>query len=445
MSQDKILIVDDERRMCAVLKAAFENKNLAVTTADSGEAALAALSMDRFDVVLSDIKMPGLNGLQVLEEIKRRSPETEVLLMTAYADAKTAVEAMKKGAFDYIVKPFEIDELRLKVDQILEKNQLRRENRDLKQRLINRYSIDNIIGGSGAMQGVFEMVDKVARSETTVLIRGESGTGKELVAKAIHHMSSRKDEPFLAVNCGALPENLLESELFGYEKGAFTGADRQKIGLFQVADRGTIFLDEIGEIAPSVQVKLLRVLQSKEIVRLGGTETISTHSRAIAATNKNLEECVREGSFREDLYYRINVFPIFLPPLRERKEDIPELVAHFLADHDRPPDFIDHHSIKLLMRYTWPGNVRELENVIERALILAGDTPITIDDLPSHIRGEGEIPIGEKIDEILTLDEMERRMIRQALARTEGNKTKAARLLGITRRQLYSKIERLGS
>lgn len=445
MQKSKMLIVDDERRMCIVLKTALESDELAVTTADSGEAALAAMTVDHFDVIISDIKMPGMSGLQLLERVKQDSPETEVLLMTAYADTQTAVEAMKKGAYDYIIKPFEIDELRLKVKNILEKRRLKAENINLKQQLQHRFSLENMVGKSGAMQKIYELVQKVAPSDASVLIRGESGTGKELVARAIHQLSPRCDDPFIAVNCSALPESLLESELFGYEKGAFTGADKQKPGRFELAGNGSIFLDEIGDISPAIQVKLLRVLQSKEIVRLGGTETIQTRARVLAATNRNLEEAVRSNAFREDFYYRINVFPIFLPPLRERKEDIPDLVAHFLEMQNADPQGIEPKALKLLMEYTWPGNVRELENVIERSLIMAGGQPITVKDLPPHIRGEAESPIRLDVpeDEILTLAEMERRMIRKALAKAEGNKSKAAKLLGITRRQLYSKMERL--
>jgi len=445
MEKSKILIVDDEKRMCIVLKTALENDRVAVTTADSGEAAMAAMSVDKFDVIISDIKMPGISGLQLLEWVKEKTPETEVLLMTAYADTKTAVEAMKKGAYDYIIKPFEIDELRHKINQILEKHYLKVENKNLKKQLQRRFSLENMVGKSGAMQKVYELVQKVAPSDASVLIRGESGTGKELVARAIHDLSPRSSEPFVAVNCNALPESLLESELFGYEKGAFTGADKRKAGRFELAGNGTIFLDEIGDITPATQVKLLRVLQAKEIVRLGGIETIHIHARTLAATNRNLEEAVKNNTFREDFYYRINVFPIFLPPLRERKEDIPDLVAHFLELQNADPEGIEPKALKLLMEYPWPGNVRELENVIERSLIMAGGQVITVKDLPPHIRGEAESPIQLDLeaDKLPTLDEMERRMIRKALAKTEGNKSKAAQLLGITRRQLYSKMERL--
>jgi len=445
MSNGRILIVDDERKMCVVLKAAFEHIGLSVTTANSGEAAMAAMSVDKFDVIISDIKMPGMSGLDLLDKVKSGHPETEVLLMTAYADAQTAVNAMKKGAYDYIIKPFEIDELRHKVSHILEKHDLKAENKELKKKLKTRYSLDNMVGKSGAMQKVYELVEKVAPSDATVLVRGESGTGKELIAQAIHFTSYRKDFPFMAVNCSALPETLLESELFGYEKGAFTGADKQKPGLFEVAGKGTIFLDEIGDMTPATQVKLLRVLQAREVIHLGGAKAIPIQARTIAATNRNLEQAVKEKGFREDLYYRINVFPIFLPPLRDKKQDVPDLVAHFMREQNADPQQIEPKALKLLMEYTWPGNVRELENVVERSLILAGDGPVTINDLPPHIRGEAEMPIELQTgaDEMPTLDDMERRMIRRAITKAEGNKTRAAELLGITRRQLYSKMERL--
>ncbi len=439
----KLLIVDDEKRMCAILREALAAPGLAVTTAGSGEAAWAALSLERYDVIVSDIKMTGMSGVELLKKVKAAWPETEVLLMTAYADARTAVEAMKSGAFDYIIKPFEIDELRLKVRNLLEKHRLSVENRDLRVQLKERYSLENMVGKSGAMQKVYELVEKVAPTDATVIIRGESGTGKELVARAIHQRSRRTEQPFVAVNCSALPETLLESELFGHEKGAFTGAERQKPGRFELAGTGTIFLDEIGELTPATQVKLLRVLQQREFVRLGGTETIVMKARILTATNRDLEEAVRSNTFREDLYYRVNVFPILLPPLRDRVEDIPELAEHFLAKQSGDPAGIDGRALQCLMEYSWPGNVRELENIIERALIMSGGQQITVNDLPSHLRGReaGSAEPARVAREMPTLEEMERRLIDRALEKAEGNKSMAARLLGITRRQLYSRME----
>lgn len=444
MQPYRILIVDDEKRMCVVLKAALASDSIAVTTADSGEAAWSAISLEPFDVIVSDIRMPGMSGLDLLKRVKTISVDTEVLLMTAFADAKTAVEAMTAGAYDYIIKPFEIDDLRLKIRNILEKYSLRAENKDLKSQLKTRFSLENMVGKSSAMQKVYQLVEKVAPTDATVLVRGESGTGKELVANAIHQLSQRSGQPFIAVNCGALPESLLESELFGYERGAFTGAERQKPGRFELAGRGTIFLDEIGDISPATQIKLLRVLQQREIVRLGGTETVKIFARTIAATNRNLEEAVKSNSFREDLYYRINVFPILLPPLRERPEDIPDLVAHFLTNQGSDSSSVETKVLHCCMTYSWPGNVRELENVIERALIMSGGKTITLADLPPQVHGLEENILHKHASSTdMTLSEMEKMLIENALDKTNGNKTLAAKILGITRRQLYSKLERL--
>ncbi len=440
--EHKILIIDDEARLCTVLKAGLEQSRLSVTTATSGESALEAFKVDPFDIVVTDIKMPGLSGLDVLKTVKNTYPDTEVLLMTAYADAQTAVDAMKAGAYDYLIKPFDIQELRQKINHILDKHRLSSENRDLKQRLQEQISSDVMVGTEASLRDVFDLIRKVAQRDATVLIRGESGTGKELVARSIHQLGRDPEAPFVAVNCSALPDALLENELFGHEKGAFTGADDEKPGRFEWAGNGTVFLDEIGDISPATQVRLLRVLQQKEITRLGGVNTIPIHARCIAATNRDLEEAVKTGDFRQDLYYRINVFPIHLPPLRERPQDIPDLVAHFMKQQQVDPSRIDSSARDLLQAYHWPGNVRELENVVERALILSGYQGIRVEDLPAHIRGEQSAPF--ETDTPVTLKEMEIRMIRQALKKHGGNKSKAARQLGITRRQLYSRIERLG-
>lgn len=445
MPTGRILVIDDEQRMCIVLKTGLEVSGHEVATASDGITGLQKFSEADFDIVITDLKMPGKDGLQILREIKQKKPETEVILMTAFASAQTAVDAMKIGAYDYVIKPFELAEVKIKIKQILERKSLLSENIDLKAKLKNRYTIQNIIGQSGAMQQVFRMVEKVAPSDATVLIRGESGTGKELVANAIHQLSPRKNEPLVAVNCGALPEGLLESELFGHEKGAFTGADKQKMGRFELAGKGTIFLDEIGDISPATQVKLLRVLQAKEIVRLGGTQTIKIQARTIAATNRNMEEQLKDGSFREDLYYRINVFPIQLPPLRDRKDDIPALIEHFLTKHGHSLDKIEKPALKHLINYNWPGNVRELENIVERSLIMAGDGQITQHLLPPHLFvNESNTFAIEIPDEGISLDEVEMGLIQNALAKARGNKSKAAKLLGITRRKLYSMMERLG-
>ena len=442
----KILIIDNEKRMCHVLKAALELDKHSVELAYDGESGVAKFQKGEFDIVITDLKMPGKDGIQVLEEVKKLSPETEVVLMTAYATAQTAVEAMRKGAYDYLIKPFEMVEMKLKVKQILKNRELAQENVLLKGKLKDKYSIENIIGQSEAMVKVYQMVEKVAPRDATVLIRGESGTGKELIAQALHQMSPRASKTLITVNCAALPETLLESELFGHEKGAFTGAEKQKLGRFELAAGGTIFLDEIGDITPATQVKLLRVLQSREITRLGGEVSIHVDVRAIAATNRNLEEQIKNEIFREDLYYRLNVFPIYLPPLRERKEDIPELAVHFLKKNDMPDDKIDSQTMRALMNYNWPGNIRELENIVERMIILAGDEQITTDLLPMQIQGVpvSSTPVSLDIpEEGLSIDEVEKALIQKAIKKASGNKSKAAQLLGITRRKLYSMIERL--
>ncbi len=443
MVDKSILIVDDERKMAVVLQAAFEEDGYAVEIAQSGEDALAKFRQNPVPLVITDLKMPDMSGIDVLEAVKKLRPDAEVILMTAYATAQTAVEAMKKGAYDYVIKPFSLEELKLRARHVFEKRQLEQHNRQLQNELQEKYSIENMVGRSGKMQDVYKMVHKVAPSDATVLILGESGTGKELVARAIHYLSPRRDKPFVAVNCAALPENLLESELFGFEKGAFTGADRRKLGQFELAGEGTIFLDEIAEMTPAIQVKLLRVLQNREFMRLGGTEVIEMKARVIAATNQSLEELIQDGRFREDLYYRINVFPIMLPPLRSRKEDIPDLVQHFLQKY-KPGAEITAEAMAVLQRYDWPGNVRELENVIERALIMAGDQPIRPEDLPAQLSSRPSVAADafDIPDEGIDLEEVEKRLLFRAIEKAGGNKTRAAQLLGITRRKLYSMLER---
>ncbi|NOZ63068.1 MAG: sigma-54-dependent Fis family transcriptional regulator, partial [Calditrichaeota bacterium] len=421
--QGKILVIDNERRMCHVLKSALEMDNHQVELAYDGEAGLKKFSQNEFDVVITDLKMPGQDGLAVLDQVKKISPQTEVILMTAYATAQTAVEAMRKGAYDYLIKPFDMIELKLKVKQILEKKNLATENVNLKERLRDKFSLDNIIGQSEAMQQVYRMVEKVAPTDATVLIRGESGTGKELIAQAIHQLSPRANATFMGVNCAALADTLLESELFGHEKGAFTGAERQKRGRFELAHGGTLFLDEIGDISLATQVKLLRVLQQKEIMRVGGEEVIPVDVRTIAATNRNLEEMMKNEQFREDLYYRLNVFPIQLPPLRERKEDTPDLIAHFLKKNNVPEDKIDAKTINALMKYDWPGNIRELENIVERMIIMAGDETITPELLPPHIKSF--VPTGGTLtfdipSEGISIDEVEKNLIYSALEKAGG-------------------------
>ncbi|RMF54929.1 MAG: sigma-54-dependent Fis family transcriptional regulator [Calditrichaeota bacterium] len=442
----KILIVDNEEKFCKVVQAALNLEQLQSQYCTSGEQALQWLQEHSAEVVVTDLRMEGMDGLQLLEEIKARHPDIEVIIMTAYATQKTAVEALKKGAYDYLIKPFEMDELILRLHRIIQQKQILEENKRLKTAQSEPIFFRKIIGKSKKMQEIYRLIKKGSENDATTLIRGESGTGKELVAQAIHEASPRAHQPFVTVNCAALPENLLESELFGYEKGAFTGATQRRIGKFEQAAGGSIFLDEIGDMSLATQAKLLRVLQNKEIYRLGGNERILVDVRIIAATHQNLEQMVEEGQFRNDLYYRLNVFPIYLPPLRERKEDIPELVHHFLSQ--TAARGIDRQALAVLMDYDWPGNVRELQNAIERAAIVC-DGIIRVEDLPLNIRSSRALSSAsgkwfELPEEGIHLDEFEKELIRQALEKAGGNKTRAAELLGITRRRLYSMMERFG-
>ncbi len=438
-----ILVVDNEQRMCMLIKGTLElEQDLSVDVAFSGREALTLMAAKKYDVVLTDLRMTPMDGMTLLKTIKEQYPGTEILLMTAYASQETAVEAMQAGAFDYLIKPFSMDELLLRVRRILKQRRLEKENARLKERQKQAYSMSGIVGKSKTMRQVFDMIHRVAEKEATVLIRGESGTGKELIARAIHEHSPRKDKPWIAINCAALPETLLESELFGYEKGAFTGATEAKPGLFERADRGTLFLDEIGDLPLSLQSKLLRVLQNREVVHLGGHKPIPIDVRLITATHQNLEEMIEQQIFRSDLYYRINLFPITLPPLRERKEDIPELIEFFMADY---PDKIIRPQAKLkLMQYDFPGNIRELQNIIERAAIMSEDIIEDIDlPLPAAQQGKTEpsSPGGVLPAEGLVLDDHLKQLLQEALQRAP-NKTEAARLLGITRRRLYSMMEK---
>ena len=437
----KILVVDDERKMCVILKGMLQEKGHDVTAIEDSQKAQELLGRREFDLVITDLKMTPVDGLELLRVVKKASPETEVVLMTAYASVQTAIEAMKQGAYDYIIKPFDLEEMGLLVEKIAEKRRLVMENRQLREDLSCRGDRKMILGSSSKMRQVMSLVDKVAPSNVTVLIRGESGTGKELVAEAIHRQSPRSAGPLVVVNCAALTETLLESELFGHERGAFTGAIKKKLGRFEMAQGGSIFLDEVGDVSPALQAKLLRMLQEKTFVRVGGTETITVDVRLIAATNRNLEKAIAEGRFREDLYYRLSVFPITVPPLRERSEDIPPLVEHFLRARGRGLDDMDKNALDQLVVYHWPGNVRELENVIERAVILAGEERIGLSHLP--FLPSAQTPASSTGGD-LNLEQLERESILLALQQTGGNKSEAARLLGITRRALYSRMERLG-
>ena len=392
-----ILIVDDEPNIRRVLEAVFSKDGYRVFVAENGKKALDVVSTEPdLDVMLCDLVMPDLNGVEVLEAAREINPGLSVVMITAHGTIKTAVDAMKLGAFDYVTKPFDMDEIKLVVKNALERSRLLAENIQLRQELKSRYRFDGVVGESGKMQEVYKIIERVAGSNATVLIRGESGTGKELVARAIHYNSPRSAKPFIAVSCAALPETLLESELFGHEKGAFTGAVGQKAGRFELAHQGTLFLDEVPEISPAMQVKLLRVLQERQFERVGGTRTLQVDVRLIAATNRNLEEAVASGAFRADLYYRLQVIQVFLPPLRERKTDIPPLVEHFIEkfnqQNGKNVKFVSQEAMELLMKYSWPGNIRELENAIERGVVLAeADSElITPDLLPLAIQRVSE-------------------------------------------------------
>ncbi len=442
----RILVVDDEEHQRDILLMILDSEGYEGIATGNGHLALAALRGQAFDAVLTDLKMPGMDGIHLLDEVLRSRPDLPVVIMTAHGTIDSAVEAMKKGAFDYLTKPLDREGLLLSLRRAVEHARLLRENRRLTEQLRDRFRIENIVGAHGSMQDVFRLVLKVAPSMTTVLIYGESGTGKELIARALHNASPRRDRPFFAVNIAALPEGILEAELFGHEKGAFTGADARKVGLVEQASGSTLFLDEVGDLRRDLQVKLLRVLQEREILRVGGTERIPVDARIIAATNQDLEEAVAAGRFREDLYYRLNVFPVGLPPLRERRTDIPLLVEHFLrkfgggSHREVAPD-----ALEALMAYSWPGNVRELESVIERAVLLGEEAVIGPADLPAAVRARrARRDLGLEIpEEGINLDELERALIRKALDRAEGNVTRAARLLGLTRRTLQYRMEKM--
>ena len=436
----RILVVDDEAAVRESLNDWLMEDDYEVGLAASGEDAVSMALEKSWDVILLDLKMPGMDGLETLKRLKKMMPEAEVLLMTAFATIDTAVQAMKEGAFDYLVKPFDPDEIEMHIKKIVEHKELVLENILLRKKLEEKYQYDEIIGKSGAMQEVFDLITRIAPTDSTVLITGESGTGKELIAQAIHGNSNRCYMPFIAVSCGALPDSLLESELFGYEKGAFTGAEHTKKGRFEMADKGTIFLDEIGDISLKTQVDLLRVLQQKEFRRLGGEEVIKVDVRILAATNRDLQKAIRENRFREDLYYRLNVISIHVPPLREKKEDIPLLAETFIRRYclemNKEEVKIAPTALKLLLDYDWPGNVRELENVIERALVIGQGKEIAADDLPFSRK---EL-VPEKLPKSLKI--MEQMHIERILEETDWNISRAARELDIDRQTLYNKIEK---
>jgi two-component system response regulator HydG len=433
-----------------MIEAVLSAEGYEISQAENGPAAIDAVAAQFYDLVIMDIRMPELGGIEALKKIKAISPGIPVIIMTAYASVGTAVEALKSGASDYLTKPLDIEELKILVAKTMRIHQLEKENIYLKERLDDRFDFSNIIGQGPAMKKLFETTALVAPSEATVLIAGESGTGKELIANAIHQNSPRKDRPFIKVNCAALPETLLESELFGHEKGSFTGAIASKQGRFQLAHQSSIFLDEIAEMEPATQAKILRVLQEREIEPLGSTQTIKVDTRVIAATNKNLEAEIAAGRFREDLYYRLNVVTLDVPPMRKRREDIPYLADHFLKQYAKKNRRLIQgftpRAMDLLMRYDWPGNVRELENIVERAVIMSRGEMITPLEFPNDIRDLDEELKGSQIDLApgRSLKEVEKAMILRTLEETGGNRTHAARILGITRRTLQLRLKDYG-
>jgi two-component system response regulator HydG len=447
--KEKILVVDDEQSHRTMLRAVLTKEGYDISEADDGNSAVKAVEDESFDLILMDIRMTDMDGIEAMGEIKKMSPSIPIIMMTAYASVKTAVEALKSGAYDYLTKPLDIDELKILIKKALEYYRLQEENVFLKERLADRFNFSRIIGKSRRMKELFENLSLVAPSDATILIYGESGTGKELVANAIHQNSPRAQKPFIKVSCAALPETLLESELFGHERGAFTGALARKAGRFQLADGGTLFLDEVNVMSSTTQVKLLRVLQEREFEPLGSTKTIHVDIRLITATNKDLEDEVKEGRFREDLFYRLNVVPIHLPPLRDRKEDIPLLADHFSKlfqekNKKSIKGFLPK-TIDTLMRYDWPGNIRELENVMERAILLCRGEYLSPQDLPPPFQGEqiGEQPI-VSIPPGMTLEALEKEAIIQTLEETGGNRTQTAQILGISRKTLQNKHKEYG-
>lgn len=453
--RQSILVVEDQEAFARQIKRRLEKEGYETDVSTDAESAMRSLEEKRFNLVISDLKLSQISGLELLMTVKARYPDTAFIVMTAYGSIETAVDAIKKGANDYITKPFPPEELVLIVRNVLEKQSLMDEVCILRKEVEGRYSFGNIIGKNPGMQEVYDLISDVADTDATVLIRGETGTGKELVAKSIHFNSRRKDKIFVGLNCGALPETLLESELFGYEKGAFTGATKQKIGKFEYADGGTIFLDEVGDLSPATQVKLLRVLQERVIERVGGNGRIDVDVRIIAATNKDIEEEVAQGRFREDLYYRLNVVPIKLPPLRERKEDIPLLAKHFLAKYaqmlNKDITIISQEALNEMMAYDWPGNVRQLENLIERAIIMAKGNTISHIDLSDDMRRRRVEPPGQltvhlpfKEAKERVVKEYERDYFINLLGRCRGNITQAAKIAQIDMKTLRRKMKEYG-
>ncbi|MFT3710324.1 MAG: sigma-54 dependent transcriptional regulator [Archangium sp.] len=444
--KQRILIVDDEQNARDALKTIFTEEGYEVAEAGDGEAGLAALSTFKPDAVLCDIRMPKMDGLQLLEKAKADGHSSVFVMVTAFGSIETAVQAMKAGAEDYVTKPIDVSAVLARIEKVMEKRALRQENEMLRDRLREKHKFSNIVGESAELQSVFDVVVRAAPTRATILVLGESGTGKELIAQAVHEASPRRDKPFVKVNCAALTESLLESELFGHEKGSFTGATGRREGRFELANGGTLFLDELGEISPALQVKLLRVLQQQEFERVGGTQTVKVDVRVVAATNRDLEAEVKAGRFREDLYYRLNVVSVTLPPLRKRKSDVPALVQHFLERygqlHGKQMKGLAPGTLNVLLAYDWPGNVRELGNVVERAVVLARGTELTSDDLPAALRGPR--PTGQSSDALIpgaTLYAIEREAILRTLDLVGGSTSRAADLLGISVRKIQYRLK----
>jgi DNA-binding NtrC family response regulator len=444
-----ILIIEDEAKMRRLLELQLADEGFRASTAPDAETGLQLLQKEQFDLVVTDFKLPGMTGLEFLQAVKRANAAVPVIIMTAYGTVESAVEAMKVGASDYVLKPFSLVELVLVIRKELDAHKLREENRTLREALGQRYQYDNIVARGEKMQAVLAMVERVAPTNSTVLLGGGSGVGKDLIARAIHQHSHRASGPFIKINSTAIPENLLESELFGYEKGAFSGASTSKPGKFELADKGTLFLDEIGDVPPAIQVKLLRVLQEREFERLGGTKTLKVDVRLIAATNRDLRAALEDGTFREDLYYRLNVVAIEIPPLRDHKEDIPALANFFLEKFSResgkPVRNITPTAMKLLMDFHWPGNVRELENILERGVTLSSGT--TLDAADIHLDSAPARSVAGStaaLPDGMTLDQWEDQAIREALRRANGNKSQAARALGLSRNALRYRLSKMG-
>jgi nitrogen regulation protein NR(I) len=475
---EKILVIEDDETVRDVLRSFLREKGYEVTIANNGEAGRDIVRAEKFDIVLTDLVMPGITGMDILKEVATARINTPVIVMTAFGTVQTAVEAMRHGAFDYITKPFNLDELMIVLDKALSHSQLQKENVMLKMQLKKKYNFNSLIGDSPPMQAVYALIEKIADTDSTVLITGESGTGKELIAKTIHYNNtSRAGGPFVPLNCAAIPRELLESELFGHEKGAFTGAVNTRLGRFELAQGGTLFLDEIGELDPSLQVKLLRVLQEREFERVGGMKTIKVDVRILAATNKDLEQVTKEGKFREDLFYRLNVIPLHLPPLRSRHEDIPLLTAFFVQEFcrkkKREPFSFSPEAMDCLLKFRWPGNVRELENFIERLSILTSGSVVNLADLPDKFHqtsfadlepaqdalpaqpgqnesgtthssgGSLEVALGEGVNLNEMVSTMERRLIMKALEQADGVRSRAAQLLGLNRTTLLEKMKKM--